>query len=414
MKNILIINHYGQQPPFNMMLRHHNWGKELVKREYKVTIISASTIHNAKINMIEQLGQEKSTVDGITYEYKKAVKYSGNGIKRMLNLLSFCFSIIHSKKEDADIIICAGAYLYPFVKRKYKDVPIITDIADLWPQSIIEYADFSPNNPLIKYLYHLEKKAYLKSDALLFSMEGGIDYVKEQKYANKIDLSKIFHINMGCDIPQKDRELEGISFDLGWNPDEFNVVYCGSVRRANQVKQICDAAKIMKERGYKDIKFQVYGNGDDLKMLKKYVVDNSIDNVHFYGRIEKAKIPFILSHAKANILTYKHVPLMKYGGSQSKLFDYLASGKPVICNAKFGYNLIERYNCGVVAGDQSAEALADAIEKLYKMDIAELAEMGIRARKTAEMYDQSILVDTLEEVFEYVSDKKNCQEVKRH
>nr|WP_297863852.1 glycosyltransferase family 4 protein [uncultured Acetatifactor sp.] len=406
MKNILIVNHYGQQPPYNTMLRHHNWAKELVKRGYKVTVISASTIHNTKIDMIEQLGQEKTTVDGILYKYKRTPKYSGNGIKRMLNLLSFCFSIIYGKKENADIIISAGAYIYPFMRRKYKNTPIITDIADLWPQSIIEYADFSPNNPLIKYLYHLEKKAYLKSDALLFSMEGGIDYVKEQKYANKIDLSKIFHINMGCDIQQKDRELKGISFDLGWNPDEFNVVYCGSVRQANQVKQICDAAKIMKERGYKDIKFQVYGNGNDLKMLKKYVVDNSIDNVHFYGRIEKAKIPFILSHAKANILTYKHVPLMKYGGSQSKLFDYLASGKPVICNAKFGYNLIERYNCGVVAEDQSAQALADAIEKVYKTNTAELAEMGKRARKTAEMYDQPILVDKLEEVFAYVNNKK--------
>ena len=97
---------------------------------------------------------------------------------------------------------------------------------------------------------------------------------------------------------------------------------------------------------------------------------------------------------------------MKYGGSQSKLFDYLASRKPIICNAKFGYNLIERYNCGVVAKDQSANALADAIETLYKTDAVELTEMGKRARKTAEMYDQPILVDKLLEVFEYVSNKK--------
>ncbi len=407
MKKILIISHYSQQPPYNTMLRHHNWGKELVKRGYEVTVISASTIHNTNINMIDQLGQGVATVDGIKYKYKRVVRYTGNGIKRMLNLLSFSFSIICEKAERTDIIINVGAYLFPFVKFKYKNVPIITDIVDLWPQSIIEYADFSTNNPLIKYLYYLEKKAYLKSDALLFSMEGGIDYVKEQKYANKIDFSKIFHINMGCDLPQKDRELKGISFDLGWNQDEFNVVYCGSIRQANQVQQICDAAKIIRNRGYKDVKFQVYGNGDDLKMLKRYVVDNRIDNVRFYGRIEKEKIPFILSHGKANILTYKHVPLIKYGGSQSKLFDYLASGKPIICNAKFGYNLIERYNCGVVAVDQSADALADAVEKLYKMNTAELAEMGKRARKTAEMYDQPILVDKLEEVFTYVSSRKD-------
>ena len=144
----------------------------------------------------------------------------------------------------------------------------------------------------------------------------------------------------------------------------------------------------------------------------------TFDNVILVADGEKIEIgtPFvkdikvegkILSHGKANILTYKHVPLIKYGGSQSKLFDYLASGKPIICNAKFGYNLIERYNCGVVAVDQSADALADAVEKLYKMNTAELAEMGKRARKTAEMYDQPILVDKLEEVFTYVSSRKD-------
>ena len=406
-KNIWVICHYAQQPPLNTMLRYHNWGKELVKRGYSVTIVAASTIHNTNIDIVEQNKKREDICDGIQYKYIITPPYSGNGMRRIKNMLVFCFGLKQFKKEKPDIIITCEAYLFPFVKHSFKKIPIITDTVDLWPESIIEYGGFSKNNPIIKILYRLEHNAYLKSNAMIFSMEGGVDYVREQKYANRIKFSKIFHINMGCDIPQKDRELEGLSFDLGWNPDEFNVVYCGSVRQANQVKQICDAAKIMKERGYKDIKFQVYGNGNDLKMLKKYVVDNSIDNVHFYGRIEKAKIPFILSHAKANILTYKHVPLMKYGGSQSKLFDYLASGKPVICNAQFGYNLIERYNCGVVAEDQSAQALADAIEKVYKTNTAELAEMGKRARKTAEMYDQPILVDKLEEVFEYVSDKKN-------
>ena len=65
---------------------------------------------------------------------------------------------------------------------------------------------------------------------------------------------------------------------------------------------------------------------------EKYCKDNDISNVIFYGRIEKDKIFYILSHADANILTYKQVNLMKYGGSQSKLFDYLACGKPIICN----------------------------------------------------------------------------------
>nr|WP_297705276.1 glycosyltransferase family 4 protein [uncultured Butyrivibrio sp.] len=407
MKKILIICHYAQQPPLNTMLRYHNWGKELTHRGYKVTIIAASTVHNTDIDIIEETSRKKDVCDGVRYYYIKTPKYTGNGIQRIKNMLSFCLGLRYFRNLNPDMIITCEAYLYPFVNHYFKGVSIITDTVDLWPESIVEYANFSRNNPLIRTLYGLEKKAYLKSDALIFSMEGGKDYVREQPYSKKINYSKVFHINMGCDILQKDKELEGISFNLGWNPDNFNIVYCGSIRQANQVQQICDAAWEIQKRGYDTIRFQIYGNGDDLEMLKKYVTENGINNVSFYGRIEKDRIPYILANGRANILTYKHVPLMKYGGSQSKLFDYLASGRPIICNAKFGYNLIERYRCGVVAENQSAGALADAIEKLYQVDVTELSEMGIRARQAAEAYDQPVLVDKLEEVFKYVIENKN-------
>lgn len=404
--NILIIAHYGQQPPQNTMRRYHNWGKELVSRGHKVNILSASTLHNTQFDYIEEYGNSMSICEGIKYYYIKTPKYIGNGIGRMKNMLQFCLGIRKYSRLNPDIVILCEAYLFGFTKGAFKNVPLITDTADLWPESIVEYTNISRSNPFIKYLYRIEKKAYLESDALIFSMEGGVDYLKEQKYSKKIDYDKVFHINMGCDISQKDKELEGVHFDLGWNPDEFNVVYCGSIRVANQVQQICDAAKIILNRGYKDIQFQIYGNGDDLDMLRQYTEDNAINNVHFYGRIEKEKIPYILSRGKANILTYRNVPLWKYGGSQSKLFDYLASGRPIICNIRFGYSLIERYNCGVTAEDQTPDALADAIEKLYNTDETTIAEMGKRARRAAEAYDQPILVDQLEKVFDYVMARK--------
>ena len=93
---------------------------------------------------------------------------------------------------------------------------------------------------------------------------------------------------------------------------------------------------------------------------------------------------------------------MKYGGSQSKLFDYLASGKPIICNAKWGYNLIERYSCGVVTENQTPEAFVKAVEYLLTLSDDEIAKMGRNSRTIAEMYDQPVLVDKLCKVIEFV------------
>ena len=405
MKNILIINHYSQQPPYNTMFRHHNWGKELIKRGYNVTIIAASTVHNTDIDVISEIKATKAKCDGVNYFYIQTPKYSGNGISRIKNMMTFCLKIKKYKFLNPDVIICGGAYVFPTVKKSFKLTPIITDIADLWPISIIEYANVSKYNPIVQVLYELEKKAYVKSDALIFSMEGGKDYISERKYKRRVNPKKVFHINMGCDIKQKDWELTTVKYDLGWDLRKFNIVYCGSIRQANQVKQICVAAKEVMKRGMKDVFFHIYGNGDELDSLQQYVKKNRITNIKFYGRIEKENIPAILANSKANILTYKQVDLMKYGGSQSKLFDYLASGKPVLCNAKFGYNLIERYNCGIVTENQTPKAFADAVEKLYNMDDKELSEMGIRARKAAEAYDQPILVDQLCNVFDFIEKK---------
>lgn len=401
-ENVWIICHYAQQPPINTMLRYHNWGKELVKRDYSVTIVAASTIHNTDIDIVEKNGKNEDVCNGIRYIYVKTPKYSGNGIQRINNMISFCFGLRQFKKEKPDVIVNCEAYLFPFVKRYFKGIPVITDTVDLWPESIIEYAGYSKWNPIIRVLYHLEKNAYLKSDALIFSMEGGADYLKEQTYSKMIDYQKVFHINMGCDLEACDNYLKEFNEEIPWDMSKFNIVYCGSIRAANQVSQICEAAKELQNLGINSIDFQIYGNGDQLDSLKQYIAVHKLNNVHFYGRFKKEQIPGLLANADASLLTYKQVKLMKYGGSQSKLFDYLASGTPIICNAKWGYNLIERYACGVVTEEQSPEAFVKAICYLTELPDEVIKQMGINSRKVAEMYDQPELVDKLCEVIEYV------------
>ncbi|MCR4939004.1 MAG: glycosyltransferase family 4 protein [Treponemataceae bacterium] len=401
-KNVWIICHYAQQPPLNTMLRYHNWGKELVKRGYSVTIVAASTIHNTNIDIVEQNGKIEDICDGIHYKYINTPKYSGNGMQRIKNMLAFCFGLKSFRKETPSVIINCEAYLFPFVKHYFKNIPVITDTVDLWPESIIEYAGYSKKNPLIRVLYRLERNAYLKSDAMIFSMEGGKDYLREQSYSNKINYSKVFHINMGCDLEAYNKCLKDFSEELPWDMNKFNIVYCGSIRSANQVNKICEAAKKIHEEKIDNVDFQIYGNGDQLENLKDYVAKNQLNNIHFFGRFKKEQIPGILVNADASLLTYKQVNLMKYGGSQSKLFDYLASGTPIICNAKWGYNLIDRYYCGVVTEDQTPESFVKAIKYLFSLSDEEITQMGENGRKVAEMYDQPELVDKLCEVINFV------------
>ncbi|MGE4283797.1 MAG: glycosyltransferase, partial [Clostridia bacterium] len=135
--------------------------------------------------------------------------------------------------------------------------------------------------------------------------------------------------------------------------------------------------------------------GDDKPELEKYCREYKLNNVHFLGRIDKNFIPFVLSMADCNVLNYQEAGTWKYGGSQNKLFEYLASGKPIVSNVHIGYSLIERYSCGIVADDNNAEAYAQAILNIYNLNKEEYENMCTNATKVACMYDYRILVEKL-------------------
>lgn len=168
----------------------------------------------------------------------------------------------------------------------------IAEIADLWPESIIAYDIAGPHNPVVILLRWLEKWIYKKADAIVFTMEAAYDYIKEQGWEKAVPKSKVFYINNGIDLESfeynkdnyriEDKDLE--------NSDYFKVVYTGSIRKVNNLGLLLDAAKLVKPP---EIKFLIWGDGDELQYLKQRVVDEDIKNVVFKGRVEKNIYPIL-------------------------------------------------------------------------------------------------------------------------
>lgn len=411
-KSIWIINHYALTPSQGGLCRHYYFARELLKREYKVRIFSSSAIHNTSINMIDE--GDKSLFkdvdnDGITYTYIKSSAYKGNGISRIKNMLGFAAKIKKIRKkyngEKPDVIYTSSpdpftAYTAQKLAKKIK-VPIITEVRDLWPLSIVEYKNFSNHNPAIWALYKMEKKLYKRTNALVFTMEGGRDYIKEKGWDKKVDLGKVFYINNGVDVAEQDRQREEyVLSDPDLEDDSFKIIYAGSVRTANSVDLIVRAAERLKDE--KNIKFIIYGDGDKREALEAYCVENGLDNVKFKGKVDKKYIPYICSKASVNVLTYKNAGTWKYGGSQNKMFDYLNAGRPVLTNIKIGYSLLEKYNCGCELGSDSAEEFAQAVLEFFNMDKPEYEQMCINAKNAAADFDYEKLTDKLEEVINFV------------
>lgn len=395
--------------------RHYWFSKYLLENEYEPIIFCASTLHNSDKNLLSR--NEKYTIDEvekIKFVFVKAADYLSNGISRIKNMISFFINLftvtmaIGDSQGKPDIIIASSVHPLTCVagiviSKKYK-VPCIVEIRDLWPESFVAYGFVSKKNPLLKLLYLGEKWIYKKADKLIFTMEGGREYLIEKRWdiahGGPIDLDKVYHINNGVDLDTFNYNKENYQFcdpDLD-DSSTYKVVYSGSIRTANNVQIIVDAAKEIRNRGYKDIKIIVYGNGDKLEDLKRYAFDNHIDNIVFKGRVEKVYIPFILSKCNLNLLDLAQNEIFRFGISPNKLFDYFASGKPTLSLLHYK-DLVEKYQCGATIKSLDIAAIADCIIDVYNMSGEQLRQIADNSVQASKRYDFRELTSELIRLF---------------
>ena len=398
---IWLINHYAVPPQYYPLARPSLFAKNLIAMGHEVTIIAASTVHNSNKNLIE--GKEKTRkeiVDGIPYIYIKCSNYEGNGIKRVINILEFAMKlpIVCKSLEKPDAIVATSfdpLSCYQGIKLANKyGITGVAEIADLWPETLVEYSGVSPKHPLVLYLRMIEKKIYLKADSIVFTVAGGYQSVIAQGWQNEIPKEKAIYINNGIDIELFDFNKENyLTRDVDLDDDSlFKVIYTGSIRRVNNLSGLIDVAKETKDPG---IRFLVWGDGDELPALKQRVQDENISNVVFKGRVDKKYIPYITSKADLNYAHNSASPIFKYGLSFNKIFDYLASGKPILCDFPSNYNPIIMGNAGIAVESGEPKEIALQIEAFKNMDNEQYNKYCISARKTAEEYDFKILTKKL-------------------
>lgn len=405
---VWFVSHYSMPPQYEMRIKTQMYSHFLNSKGHKTVIFAASTIHNTDINLIEDGSKYiERSYDDLEFVHIKCDNYKGNGIKRILNMWQFAcrFGKIANRFERPDVIVadvnCINyAPVYRFCK-KY-NIPFYVDVRDLWPESIVEYYGFKKSNLLIKYLYHREKTMYHQATGIIFSMEGGIEYIREKGWLKEqggpIDESKIYNINNGINIDEYLKQKMEFAFadvDLD-NSNTFKVMYTGSIRKVNDIGMLVETAKKLKDNC--DIMFIIYGDGDERAALEKICSKENLKNVVFKGSVDKKYIPYILSKSNLNLIHVKSTPLMRFGCSLNKLFDYLASGKPILSDLPVNYDLIKRYNAGITIDEQNAELLANEILRFYNMPKEDYNQIGENAFAAAKDYDYEKLTERLFEI----------------
>ncbi|MDI3501053.1 MAG: hypothetical protein PWP22_824 [Thermoanaerobacter sp.] len=248
------------------------------------------------------------------------------------------------------------------------------------------------------------KEIALKQREKLFEQAEAIITQTEtlKKMISKLTSKPIYVIPNGVDTSKfrPDLYCEDLKEKLGLN-DKVVVTFVGSFKKWHGVDQI---PKIAKKFEDKNVVFLLIGFGELFKQVERMKTDNMI----LLGAKPHNDIPKYLALSDILIAPFDHEYFKGYGfwWNPVKLFEYMASGKPVV---SYDYEEIRKIvrDAGLLAKPGDLEDFVRKLEYLIK-DEGLREKMGKRAREIAEReYDWKIRAEQTIEVYEKVLKENN-------
>lgn len=128
---------------------------------------------------------------------------------------------------------------------------------------------------------------------------------------------------------------------------------------------------------YNQIRLEIAGKGEETEHLIKLANDlNCSDKISFLGEYNHHELPALLSKTDIGILPFvtdEHIN----NTVANKLFDYMATGKPVLVSiAKPMLRIVNETQCGIAADCSTPEGCSNAIESILRTDLSSLGSNG--------------------------------------
>lgn len=369
--NIWIFNHHAQGPDLPGGTRHYDLAKQLISYGHNVTIFAAGfhyTLLKETVNY-NNYGYKIEKKDGVNFVWVKTCPYEKNNIKRMINIVSYAwnlnFLIPKLKLKKPDIII--GSTVHPFASllaskfaKKYK-VPFIFEIRDLWPQTFIDMKLWNKNNFRAKIFKLIEKITVKRSNKIIVLSPLTIDYLeKEYNYEKKNVLLLPNGINDNFIIPLHQEYHSKI-----------DITYLGGIDKVHGLEFLINLAYQL--RG-ENIIFNIYGDGKERKNLENMTNEMNLQNtINFNGSIPKVDVPNILSNANLLFVSTSNVLY----GSENKLYEYMATGKPIVVATEGSHNNpIKDIKCGIALNRENIDKASTDLVKFIRSNKSDFKEIG--------------------------------------
>ena len=372
---IWILNHYAGTAA-SPSTRHYDLGRELVRRGHGVTIFAAG-FHYQKL-VEERLAPGETYKiedhDGVRFVWIRTFPYSRNDWRRVVNMLSYAFRVVRvARKLDEKPDVIVGSSVHPFavlsayILSKIKKARFFFEVRDLWPQSLVDAGAWSDRSPITWAFRKLEAFLYKKAEIVITLLPYADAYITRLG----VPKEKIVWIPNGADLTR----YESLVHYDGATRSPFTLMYLGAHGRMNALDVILDAAEIIQNKGLRDVRFVFVGDGPARSDLIQYAQRKGLKNAEFRPAVPKSELFSVMGQADAFVFNLEDLPF-NYGVSSNKLFDYLASGRPVLFAGNTANNPVTESGAGFGIPARAPERLADAVMELVALRPEQRIAMG--------------------------------------
>lgn len=249
-------------------------------------------------------------------------------LKRGLCYASFATSSVlqgYGPIGRPDVIIATSPQflvtLSGWTLSRLKGVPLVTEIRDLWPDSIVAVGAARADSALVRGLTRLERFVYGQSDLVISVTRSFIPLLQER------GARRVAFISNGADpgaFGGADRAGVRARHGLG---DRFVASFVGTLGMAHGLETLLDAAEIL--RGRSDVLFWLVGEGARRAALEAEARRRDLPNVRFEGQVPRGEIPGVLAASDAALVLLRPDPLFATV-LPSKMFEAMAASCPIV------------------------------------------------------------------------------------
>ena len=292
-------------------------------------------------------------------------------------------------KNDYDILHCntpMGGIITRLIKKKNKNL-----------KSKIIYTahgfHFYKGAPIINWLvYYPIEKYFSKYTDVLITINDEDYNTAKNKFKN-VNVQKIN--STGIDLTKfqniiTEQEKEFLRKDLRIQKEDFSIINIGELNKnKNQIMQL-KAIKLMIEKGYKNVKLFICGNGPLENEYRQYIKESNLENnVILLGY--RTDVNKILQIADCAISTSIRE------GLGINILEAMASGVPVIATENRGHKELIKNNInGYLARIGDIDELIKDIEKIIENKNEDIIK---NEKEEVKKYSENIVKSKLLEIY---------------